>query len=208
MTASECVNCSRPLGWMARFRGATLCDGCARSAVREGQATLGGARTLHPEHAWGHHFELPPVSDWDMRKLVERIARAMPSAAKATTEAEQRAAIASVSARSMECAARMNGTPTDDCWSYVAASDGMAKAREIMAAEYPDYPLFTAYWRVWWTAAARLGRPVAVEQIVDNTMAEDAAEAALDREVNGICRLLRRGRATGDGIPAGMVSFH
>lgn len=171
---------------MARLRGATLCDSCAREAVTRGQQTMREARTLHPEHAWGHHYELPHVTDRQMRQLVERIARALPRAATASTDGEQRAAIHSVWPDLMECAAKMNGTPTERCHHYILPADAMSSAKRILleeAGEEEGAVLFLAYWRVWWTAASQLGRPVQAEAIADDSLPQPNAEQALDRLV-------------------------
>lgn len=177
---AACISCSRPLGWMARLGGDSRCGSCATSAAIESQAAIAQARTLHPEHAWGHHYELPQVSDRDMRRLLERISRAMPHAAVAQTDHLYREAMNMVWPDMMECAARMNGTPTEDCYSYLRPADAMATVRQITEAEQPNLPLFLTYWRVWWTAASHIGRPATLQTIVDASLTEEVAHESLD----------------------------
>jgi hypothetical protein len=93
---------------------------------------------------------------------------------------EQREAIGMVWPDMMECAAAMNGTPTERCLHYVDPAAAMSIARDIMELERPGERLFVAYWRVWWTAASRLGQPVPAQTIVDHSLSAEDAQSALD----------------------------
>jgi hypothetical protein len=142
---------------------------------------MAAARMLHPEHSWGHHYELPQVSDRQVRNLLRKIARALPSAAAAKDETARRSVVAAVWPGLMECASAMNGTPTPRCLRYVSAGDGIETASQILGHEESGNRLFLAYWRLWWTAGSRLGRPVQTGLIADETLDEASAAQALQR---------------------------
>ena len=205
--SAVCSSCSRPIGFIARVRGATLCSSCAESAVRSGQDAVEAIRPLHPEHAWGHHYEVPEINDRDMRRLVQRVAAALPRAASAADGTTQRAVISSVWPELMECAAHMNGTPTPDCLEYVSAADGMATARMLLS-ERDEETLFLAFWRLWWTAASHIGHPVQAAEIADAVLPAEDATVALDQ----LCDLAYAyyydgAQLGGTGLPSGYAPF-
>lgn len=182
MAASVRANCSRPLGLVARIRGATYCGACEDKKLRESQETYQTAASVHMEHAWGHHIDLPTITDRQMRQLIQKVASAMPRAAAAEDETSRREAVESVWPDPMECAAHMNGTPTSECSGFVSKADALSEADRLLALLAPDDPnAFRTFWRLWWTAALRLGRPVQIAHLADEALPPDDVQPRLER---------------------------
>jgi hypothetical protein len=117
-----------------------------------------------------------------MRKLMRDIASAMPLAASAEDDASRRNIVESVWPGLMECAAHMNGTPTPGCYELVSKADAILEARKLLALLAPDdRNAFRTFWRLWWTAAVHLGRPVQIANLADDAMPPDEVRASLQR---------------------------
>ena len=180
--SGSCGSCGSPIPWLGRLRGDRLCASCAGTRIAEAQAALRTAASEEAVARWGFRVEVPPVSDREMRRFVQRVAQALPEAAKATEDSAQRAIVRTVWPTSIECAAHMSDSQTPECEVYTSAEDGIAMARRLLMELSPERPgIYLAYWRLWWTAARLAGSGVGADDLADENLSVDEAEASLSQ---------------------------
>ena len=140
------------------------------------RGTLTAAAT--PE--WGVYAPIPPVSDRDLRRFLQKVARATPAAAAANGPGEQRAVIRSVWPDLMECAAHMTNSASPECEAYMRAADGIYTASLLLPQLAPERPwAYLTYWRLWWTGA-RMAGGVTAEDLADELLPEEEAHLGLE----------------------------
>ncbi len=170
-----CASCGNPIGWFGRMRGDALCGACAAGQMSGARAML----TAAAEPVWGAYAPIPPVSDRELRRFLQKVARATPAAAAAVGPGEQRAVIRGVWPDLMECAAHMTDSASPECEAFTHAADGIYTAGLLLPQLLPEQRgTYLTFWRLWWTAA-RMAGGVMAEDIADEVLPEDEARLGL-----------------------------